>query len=600
KMDYIYVFGVREKSVWDHTHIQTLFKGHSYWNDGLSLVPTGTPTNDIDGFRKVESPSEEEMIELKYKLEILEEGRNRKRNSDTVEMCEYLGISYEDSNFSRAINQDKEDLHDFYIAAQVLWSHFINKMFSDIMEPVAQGDDLVKYLAEFFQPYVNARGLFPVFRIGDQPYGIVPVTDFENLKFSISNLSGAYLRMFYDTALAIGKRWTEIKNYNPLCAETLKGSTSNKRFFEMMAQTPHSMSVSNRFYYTGDGPVKKNKEDIWLLDMLDKMGLYGAVPVKDSSVKYDISELVDSVKKALPHLDDWNAESLVYEFMDVFTYRIDAWYTAMVKYCLDKNIAITGRSNTPAIGCFGWVFDLEYGTRNKTDEKGEFILAPSVQHALTAAVLRSSYLQTKGDTLDSHMCINLSSMRARQALRMLDGIKSGMSTGLILGADLERYLHDAYKVQKREMDKYIYPLRRLFPQTVDIKAEDKRAEDYNLQVINGESLLNSILPKWDNKGKLSEWMKSHATELPWFNALVKESGMPTSDKLVLFNLIERILDSYDALNDLLLAEGVHRLVAGDKSSYAAISNFMSKGSGNLPSPAILDTPVEYVVVSQKV
>jgi hypothetical protein len=59
------------------------------------------------------------------------------------------------------------------------------------------------------------------------------------------------------------------------------------------------------------------------------------------------------------------------------------------------------------------------------------------------------------------------------------------------------------------------------------------------------------------------------------------------------------VDSYDALNDLLLAEGVHRLVQGDRASYSAISNFMVDGKGNLPEPSILDTPMEYVFVANK-
>ena len=116
-------------------------------------------------------------------------------------------------------------------------------------------------------------------------------------------------------------------------------------------------------------------------------------------------------------------------------------------------------------------------------------MAPSIQHALTAAVLRSAYTNTMSHNGDSHLCINLSSARARQALRMLENVKNGMSTGIILGSDLERYLHEAQSRYGVEMDAYIYPLRKFFPQSIDIEALDREIRPFAaLHVIRLENI----------------------------------------------------------------------------------------------------------------
>ena len=289
-------------------------------------------------------------------------------------------------------------------------------------------------------------------------------------------------------------------------SESMKGSGADQRFLRMLSQNPRSVNYRKRpFYY---GPLDEREtetiteesfNDIRVRNKFIKafegMGLHWASPVAGDFGDFDPAPLVDTVKKALPSLEDWQAERLVSEFLDTFSYRMDVWFMAYASYVI-KNRPAPGLR----VGAYGWIYNLDI-SKNPAEDKGEYILAPSIQHALTAAVLRSAYLQTKADGQDTHMCINLSSMRARQALQMIDGLKQGMSTGMILGADLERYLHDAFNRNGKNMDKFIYPLRKLFPLTLDIQAEDKRAEDYALQVINGESLLNTILEQRDKDEK---------------------------------------------------------------------------------------------------
>ena len=607
----LYVYGVKEERIKEKT-LQTLFRSHLYWEDQFSMLKIGTPTNQIEGTRPVETPEDEELVKLKYRQEILEEGRRAPANADARALSSLLGLKYTNSPFARALQTDNTEMDNARKANKALWEYFKTKMVDTGHVPSESENRILDHIGNFFLNYANARGIAPMFRIGDQPWGIAPgyylssgFTIGEDAKYVDTLLS--FLHSFYQ-----GWFGSIEKEYR---SESMKGSGADQGFLRMLSQNPRSVNYRKRpFYY---GPLDEREtetiteesfNDIRVRNKFIKafegMGLHWASPVAGDFGDFDPAPLVATVKKALPSLEDWQAERLVSEFLDTFSYRLDVWFMAYASYVI-KNHPTPGLR----VGAYGWIYNLDI-SKNPAEDKGEYILAPSIQHALTAAVLRSAYLQTKADGQDTHMCINLSSMRARQALQMIDGLKQGMSTGMILGADLERYLHDAFNRNGKNMDKFIYPLRKLFPLTLDIQAEDKRAEDYALQVINGESLLNTILEQRDkdekkqgkSAGRISQWLKGNALSLSWFATLKDpKTGLLFTDAEAeeLFLAIERMADSYDALNDLLLAEGVHRLVAGDKASFAAITSFMSSKTGNLPSPSVLDTPMNYAVLAHK-
>ena len=605
-VDSLYVYGVKEERIKEKT-LQTLFRSHLYWEDQFSMLKIGTPTNQIEGTRPVETPEEEELVKLRYRLEILEEGRRAPANSDARVLSNLLGLKYTNSPFARALQTDNTEMDNARKANKALWEYFKTKMVDTSHVPSESEDRVLDHIGNFFLNYANARGIAPMFRIGDQPWGIAPAYYMPS-GFTIGEES-KYVNKLLSTLYSFYQWWLGSieKEYR---SESMKGSAADQVFLRMLSQNPRSVQYRKRpFYY---GPLDERETDNFddirgrrnLFKALEGMGLNWASPVAGDFGDFDPAPLVDTVKKALPSIEDWQAERLVSEFLDTFSYRLDVWFMAYASYVIKNRPAPSLR-----VGAYGWVYNLDI-SKNPAEDKGEYILAPSIQHALTAAVLRSAYLQTKADGQDTHMCINLSSMRARQALQMINGLKQGMSTGMILGADLERYLHDAFNRNGKNMDKFIYPLRKMFPLTLDIQAEDKRAEDYALQVINGESLLNTILEQRDkdekkqgqSAGRISQWLKGNALSLSWFAALKDpKTGLLFTDAEAdeLFLAIERMADSYDALNDLLLAEGVHRLVAGDKASFAAITSFMSSKTGNLPSPSVLDTPMNYAVLAHK-
>ena len=609
---YIYVLGICPPKSTDRIELAELFNGHNYFGEGMSFIRSDSPTNVVDGGAESDVISREDEMRARYEIEV-EDIWHDIHETDAEIMAKELGISY-DNCMSRVANFGNKEVLKRKVAYSALWTRFQGQI---------QGSgnpEFVKFLdrvGSFLISNVSASGPLPMLRVGNVPYGFLPVTDHEKVVSKITTDGDLYFRLLYNTLLGLGNEWKRLRNEKVIAAERLAGAEAEKDYLSMMGQTPRSVEVYEREMI--DSPLLPERSVSGAEDairFLENGNLFRPTMVDDAAKVSRLESFKTCVKEALDkkkiEADDSEVEKLVCEFMDLFTYRLDAWFTGMA-YHLHSNPEIIysiSEVNPKAFGAYGWVFNVEENrlSSGQKNDRGEYILAPSVQHALTAAVLRAAYLNTQKDEGDPHMCVNLSSMRARAALRMIDGIKEGLSTGVILGADLERYLHEAHKTfnmaESEEMDEFIYPLRKLFPVSVDLEAPLKddhfQASNYTMQVINGEALINTILPKWNYSGRLSDWLEKNREQLTWYTTLRDESGIPVEDKRrILFLLIERMYDSYDALNDLLLAEGVHRLVMGDGASFEAISKFMSGDSSNLPDPAILDTPMEYAAVSHK-
>ena len=621
--NYIYVLGFKKTEADDGAHLKNLFNSHNYEYSRIEMLKAGTPTNHVKGGRTYTPVEHDDEMRQRYAAEVEDNYLNAAYDrSDSRKVASILGFTDEDyrQSWGRVLNAGRSEGERTKLAYKALWNHYRSKV--KIKDETL--DRLLDLIGDFVVNHVRARGNIPSFRIDDLPYGILPVTDFLKLDDDLRN-ADPLLKGLNGMLVSLADDWKRLRKTLVASSENLKGKEADRKYLEMAGQAPHSISHLERTVIDSPLLPKTDLDVPPYLSRLEEVGHFYPWGVSDLSKESDLVELTDVVKGVLDNISDEDATLLAREFLDLFTHRLDAWFSGELDYILGEQIRSRGR-RVPKIGAFGWVFNLEESRRTvRSDsaaitskmkiapgdiyemsgkDKGEFIVAPSIQHALSASVLRSAYLRTKNSAQDSHMCVNLSSMRARQALRILQGVRSGISTSAILGADLERYLHEAYRdgrYMEKEMDRYIYPLRKLFPLKVEIESQDRRADNYNMQVISGEAILSSILDLWGYTEPVSSWLEKNRKNLDWYNALHTETNIDKIDahRLSLFKGIERLVDSYDALNDLLLSEGVHRLIQGDMDSFSAITKFMVDGDGSLPPASILDTPMERVVVSHK-
>lgn len=689
KFSVIYVLGVKDNV--NPKALEDFFNGHIYGASGMDFLKIGTPTNSFDGIVSGYNSDESKIRERRFEIEV-EQKFKGDNNALFNSIHNVLGLSKTAFNNSvgRVNSYDNTEILKATATNRIMCDVFKNyfSMSRDGSVLHCRTRLFLNKIPDFVSSYCLARGVIPPVRIGNQPYGILPTTAFSRFEFespsdTLINNNSEFLqfaRQLHQLLKRITDVWNVIRKKYVICSENLGTAGAQERYIEMMNLTPTSVSffertlieaaplldplinvipLENPKYFKELGSsqgihirISKILKDIFDIQMPDKeqnvsilkeLPLFRAHPVADmveelkdeAGKEPDLKPFIDKIlsrenKEVLLKLvPEDEIPLLIIEFMDLFSYRLDAWWLGLVNYQLQRIRRGTfGSSNSStAIGAFGWLFDLEkrenkskrrlsseqsrdvsekMNLRDKEspvyqdEQHNEFLLAPSINHAITGAILRSSYKKSMKQDGDNRLCINLSSLRVRQALRIIDGIRNGLSIGAVLGADLERALHEAYKKSGQELNRYVYPLRQLFPLKIDIKSEQKDNPDntYVMSVINGELLLNRTLKDYNSRTiPLAEYLlieKNESTD--WFHLLLE--GRPAEHKKQLALLIEQMADTFDALSDLVLSEGVYQLVQGNRVAFAALMQNMQDGRFST-QPQITEIPMQSAVIRHK-
>jgi hypothetical protein len=295
-------------------------------------------------------------------------------------------------------------------------------------------------------------------------------------------------------------------------------------------------------------------------------------------------------------------ERLMLETLDLAAHRLDAFVTGLAtRRLLNFRASERGTGPIPVhpaanyYGAYGFVEDVRptarttrqipnLGTVDVQANNGGFIHAPSLRHATTAAILRSGRMSEKSDP--TKYALELSSARARSAREMMDGLRDGQTQGAILGARLERGLRAAGQaVQINQMEAYILALRLLFPQVAN-----KSGNDAGLPA-------NRIAARNVVDGKqVRDWMGSHP-DLP-FGSGGLPAGNSTAAGLIRAE-VKKLDDLMDALGDLVMAESVYQIAAGDAITAEAATSFLPAGN-TPPEPQVTDSPTTGVAVNHRV
>lgn len=337
----------------------------------------------------------------------------------------------------------------------------------------------------------------------------------------------------------------------------------------------------------------------------------------------ELNDTKDAIRK-LKDIPTARLEILLREHLDLCTYRLDAWKSGLINKRLKEN-----RLTAPTgifLGAYGWVEDLRKGgervpAKNIPPELWQtgdepvftdadnlgFIHTPSLNHAVTAAILRAGFHANQAtDEVDNLLAVNLSSERIRMALNLLNGIRSGQDTGALLGYQFERGLHERYLHIPLELDEYIYDFRDEFPLTVPVDQAVQPGEVSLTQVVNGLDLLETAQGFLETKGgppnpgdNLYQSLKQFEAE--WWASLGNANISSASDakKDAMLKEIDRMADAFDALGDLCISESIYQV---SKGNYIRSSSIMDKlAKGDVPfDMEFPDTPGTGTVVTHKV
>lgn len=338
-----------------------------------------------------------------------------------------------------------------------------------------------------------------------------------------------------------------------------------------------------------------------------------------------------AVLDALEHLKDIptaRLERVLAEHLDCCSYRLDAWLMGFVRMQLElmreEDVSKTGpiyRSGL-YLGAYGWVENLTPDDETLTpvnlqeplksifdpedtneivrdNNNGGYIHAPSINQAMTAAILRNAYISEAAAENPETYKVNLSSERVRMALGIIEGMQHGQSLSALLGYQLERGLHDRTDL---ELDVYIYELRKVFPLVSNQNRQTEVADDESFEedkaitkiearnVIDGLKLINHI----NDTGN-----KTYPFGFDTGEELTKLKQATGPQRTAINNEVDRILNINDAVADLAMAEGVHQVVQSNYDRASGALDTYSKG--NFPqTPDVVRTPRSGVTLTHRV
>ncbi|MGE0469552.1 MAG: hypothetical protein AB7L09_12300 [Nitrospira sp.] len=316
-------------------------------------------------------------------------------------------------------------------------------------------------------------------------------------------------------------------------------------------------------------------------------------------------------------------EHCLVEHLDCCNYRLDAWQTGLFAQRLQAQRLSGGQPNVRKtgvhIGAFGWVENVSPAVkvflnpetlppilrpkdthpvleeddvitsaenRQVGSRQGGFVHAPSLNHASAAALLRNAYLSHARPEQAEMFSVNLSSERVRRGQFILEGMRNGQPVEALLGYQFERGLHDLTSASAArgdapvlEFNQFILPYREAFPFEAREVAQSGTGAAVEAipaySVVNGLRVTQAALTAANSYGL--------DTILP--------AGQRPSATHGAGILAERdgLLDTLDAVKDLLMAENAFQLVRGNFDRVAAVS-LAQKEAHIPPELEVINTP----------
>lgn len=275
---------------------------------------------------------------------------------------------------------------------------------------------------------------------------------------------------------------------------------------------------------------------------------------------------------------------LTAELVDSVSFRLDTWRLALVNQRLNALRGITeGSSNRNTgiyLGAYGWVTDVtpstdleavspptqdgqfENGIVHDRNNKG-YIHAPSINQAVTGAVMLSGYSERARSNMEDPMSVNLSSERVRAALDILEAIRNGQNLEVLLGYEFERRLRDLHPSD--DVNLPISGLRKQYP-----------VQSFVVEITPDPAIVDLIKARNAVSGSgLVEVYKTSG-----MTPILAAAGVTAGSQLALDiqAAVKWIWDLMDAVGDIAMSEGMFHVVQGNPVKGGAVAEAISKGN----------------------
>lgn len=270
-------------------------------------------------------------------------------------------------------------------------------------------------------------------------------------------------------------------------------------------------------------------------------------------------------------IDGWSELSAELELrfresLGLFMNRLDAWHTSFAARELAERRVKHERGTT--LGGYGWLLDIRPSNEAVTDG---FIHASSMNHAKTAALLRSGWKGYGTATSDHPLSVDLTSTRVRTAHWILDGVRNGQDLAQILGARFERSLRDA----RPRLDLFIDEVRGIVNAGKDTPTPKSVIADGWLIA---RAYAENPAPE-DAEARLA------LDALFGPGSSVGNARRRSAAR----RLCRKLAQELDGVADLLMAQSVHSLAQGNMAETASVLNFGGDTQGAVPQINVTST-----------
>lgn len=482
-----------------------------------------------------------------------------------------------DDEIERLITQTLQDLFSFWEAGlpNVPWKENSSDQDASIFNVLSRRpfpiDVVFREVKYDWKGFGGNFGERPILTIPGQPWGC---------HLSLTHLSDSAVPRPIDLPLVgdadtLAKRWKKVAamirerpeiSYGELRSAIwsthMNGNSAPKSERELSEEAKNSLRKINSLFNV---LVQQNLA-YWNT-------LTGAVLPEGTPESTVTNDLQQGIRRLADLLETLTAiapeqyETLLLETIDIFSRRFDAWATSLATKRLDEMRKQSSKGCH--LGAYGWVENLapkkphpkvvvNAGGRSAEatqDPTHTYVLAPSLHHATTAAVLRAGF--------DSHadresFAVRLTSRRCRIARSILEGVHNGQPLGALLGYRFERGLHDCGK------DVLIAQFRKAHPIPMASQSEPNGVGAQEAiaaeNVVDGLSLYRKGLP---------------------------DTFKDDSDVARLFTDLG---DAIDAVGDILLAESVHQLVGGNSARAGIAADSVGRAEALPDRLDVLRTP----------
>ncbi|MBP7392908.1 MAG: hypothetical protein KA945_03620 [Zoogloea sp.] len=272
--------------------------------------------------------------------------------------------------------------------------------------------------------------------------------------------------------------------------------------------------------------------------------------------------------------------------LDLFDWRLDAWYTSLATRRLAELRSATDANGEPAVrgglhvGAWGYVEGLKPDPAGHSESAGHMLM-PSMRHAAAAAVLRSAF-QSNDAAAKAAFDLDLSSQRVRAGKAVFEGLAQGQTLAALLGYRFERGLHDAL------LGQYLLDFRLVFPlHPVSLNAQG-RATGQPKEAIAARDVVDGVQ-------LLDQSPAQILAQVPSLAAL----GAGHAHWQAIVALLVDLDRLWDAVADLSVAEAVFQIAQGNVERAAAALAVLDKQTTPI-EPQMPNSPRDGLTYTQRV